>query len=183
MSLKVIGGKWKGRLLKAPKGPNTRPTLAVLREAVFNMCQNQIEGAYFLDLFAGSGAIGLEALSRGASFSCFVEKDPAALKAIKENIKTLQAENQTQILPFSLSIALKKLRSNLFNLVYIDPPYGMKIEPFMNALALHLVKEATVFIEERYDPKSKRAPLPIPELSLIDQRRFGIALLSLYKKL
>lgn len=75
MSLRIIGGSFKGRLLKAPTGPLSRPTMSIMRKAVFDICQSVIEDAHFLDLFACSGAMGIEALSRGAAHATFIEKD------------------------------------------------------------------------------------------------------------
>ena len=89
MTLRIIGGKFKGRLIKTPKGEKTRPTSAILRKAVFDICQNQITDARFLDLFAGSGAMGLEALSRGASHATFVERDKHSVSCLKENLALL----------------------------------------------------------------------------------------------
>lgn len=85
MTLRVIAGKYKGRSLKTPKATSTRPTQGMLREAVFNICQNEIEGAFFLDLFAGSGAMGFEAISRGAMKATLVEQNRQAQLCIKEN--------------------------------------------------------------------------------------------------
>ncbi len=109
MSLRIIGGKYKGRVLKAPKGSATRPTHGMLRESVFNICQNEIAGARFLDLFAGSGAMGLEALSRGASHITLVENDRHALASIRENIAVLQAASQTTVIAGQAKRVLKQL--------------------------------------------------------------------------
>lgn len=173
MTLRIIAGKYKGRLLKTPKGPKTRPTLAKLREAVFNICQHEISGARFLDLFAGSGAMGIEALSRGASHATFVENDRQALRCIAENIKTLQLESQTTVVR-----SLKTLTSS-FDIVYLDPPYETPIAPIIDELFPLLAPNALLFIEER---STSHPSAPLSQLQHLDTRRFGIALLHQYKK-
>jgi 16S rRNA (guanine966-N2)-methyltransferase len=181
MSLRIIGGMYKGRVLKAPKGSATRPTLGMLRESVFNICQNEIGGARFLDLFAGSGAMGLEALSRGAGHVTLVENDRQALAAIRENIAALQAASQTTLIAGPAMRALKRLAAP-FDIIYIDPPYDMPILPFIEEiLARNLIESSgTLFIEER---SGQSAPFSIdaPKLSKIGSRRFGEALLHQYR--
>lgn len=180
MTLRIIAGTFKGRLLKAPKGPSTRPTQGMLREAVFNICQNEIPNARFLDLFAGSGAMGLEALSRGASHATLVEQNRHAAACIKENIATLQLQPQTTLIPTDVTraIALLAKQSAQFDIIYIDPPYDtpFDLEPLIPLLA----PNATLFLEERHNPKKPHQPPESPHLQLKDTRRFGIALLSTF---
>ena len=127
--MRIIGGKYKSRALKAPKGDSTRPTSSRMREAVFNILMHQIEGERFLDLFAGSGAMGLEALSRGASFAAFVEENKGAARTIEENIATLAVRNQTMLLVGDCLKQLYRLEKmeRPFSIIYIDPPYGAPI--------------------------------------------------------
>ncbi len=126
MTLRILGGQYKGRILHSPKTDATRPTQGILRQAVFNICQSALSGARFLDLFAGSGAMGLEALSRGAANAVFVEQDRSASRCIRENIALLKVEGQATLISQELFSALKLLgkKKGLFDLVYIDPPYG-----------------------------------------------------------
>lgn len=180
MTLRIIAGKFKGRLLKAPKTNSTRPTQGMLREAIFNICQNEIENARFLDLFAGSGAMGLEALSRGALHTTFVEKNRQAILCIKENIAILKLEKQSTIIPTDASRAVEILAKQAaqFELIYIDPPYEI---PFDLKPVVPLVAESGIlFLEERHNPKKAHTPIELPGLTLKDTRRFGIALLSIY---
>ncbi|MBI5272833.1 MAG: 16S rRNA (guanine(966)-N(2))-methyltransferase RsmD [Chlamydiia bacterium] len=179
MSLRIIGGKFKGRPLKAPKGLRTRPTQSMLREAVFNICQNAIEGARFLDLFAGSGAMGLEALSRGAARTTFIEKDRSAIAAITENIASLDVKTQCQLSTLDAKTALQRCEGP-FDIIYIDPPYGTSIGPLIKILeAEHLLSsQAALFIEERY--KKGSAIEPILGMKFINSRRFGDTLLHYY---
>jgi 16S rRNA (guanine(966)-N(2))-methyltransferase RsmD len=153
----------------------------MLRESVFNICQNEIAGARFLDLFAGSGAMGLEALSRGAAHITLVENDRQALSTIRENIAALQAASQTTLIAGQAMRALKHLASP-FDIIYIDPPYETPILPFIEELlARNLIETSGIlFIEER---SGSHAPisLDVPELSKIGSRQFGEALLHQYR--
>lgn len=182
MTLRIIAGIFKGRLLKAPKADSTRPTQGMLREAVFNILQNQIAEARFLDLFAGSGAMGFEALSRGAAFAVFVEQNRQAFACIKENAHSLQIENQTELFPMAAerALALLNKQNAKFDLVYIDPPYDTPIShlhAIFNHLEPLLLPNALVFLEERHTPKAPPFSLENPKWTLKNSRRFGIALL------
>src|SRR5690348_14645671 len=130
MTLRIIGGQFKNRLLKAPKGSKTRPTLAILRKAVFDMLQFTIADARFLDLFAGSGVMGIEALSRGAGHAAFIDADRTAIHCIRENLKLLQLEEQSEVHHCDAFTALKKYahKNNSFDVIYIDPPYKLSRE-------------------------------------------------------
>ncbi|MBM3183933.1 MAG: 16S rRNA (guanine(966)-N(2))-methyltransferase RsmD [Chlamydiae bacterium] len=178
MTLRIISGRFKGRLLKTPKSAKTRPTAAITRAAVFNICQNQIEGASFLDLFAGSGAMGFEALSRGASHVTFVEKNPQALRAIRENIATLKVESETTLIPFDLKLALSKF-SKTYDLIYLDPPYDTPTAPIVEALLSKslFAPNALLFIEE----EAPGTPSQFLSLSLLSTRQFGSTLLHQYQ--
>ena len=122
--MRIIAGRWRGRKLTAPPGTETRPTADRVRETVFSMLTSRLgsfEGLRVADLFAGSGALGLEALSRGAAFACFVESDPRATSVIKTNAESLGAADQVRVLGGS---ALALPRSDPFDLIFADPPYG-----------------------------------------------------------
>lgn len=183
MTLRIIAGTFKGRLLKAPQSSSTRPTQSIVREAVFNICQSEIAGARFLDLYAGSGAMGFEALSRGASHTTFVEQNRKASSVIQENIALLHVESQTTLLPLPANRALSQLthQSALFDLIYIDPPYDTPIDPLLESLLPLLAPQATLFLEERYNPKSIRTTSPSSRLHFQNSRHFGTALLSIFK--
>lgn len=182
MTLRIIAGRFKGRLLKTPKGSSTRPTQGMLREAVFNICQNEIEGAHFLDLFAGSGAMGFEALSRGAEHITLVEQNRFAVSCIKENIAVLDVESEVTLLPQDAARALARFKTP-FHIIYMDPPYGLPITPILHRVAPHLSAAGLLFVEERYNPKKTDKPAKLIDLKLHDTRRFGIAQLTIFKKL
>ncbi|MDE3045058.1 MAG: 16S rRNA (guanine(966)-N(2))-methyltransferase RsmD [Verrucomicrobiota bacterium] len=180
MTLRIIGGLFGGRFLKTPKGPQTRPTTSLLRQALFNICQDFIAHARILDLFAGSGAIGFEAISRGASFVTFVERDKRAAACIRENAVFLQVEPQVQILSMDASLALSRLLSP-YDFIYIDPPYDLKVEPLIALIVERklLAPRGLLFLEERYKPKAP--PPAYPGLDLIESRRYGIAHLHQFR--
>lgn len=124
--LRVIGGDLKGRALKAPPGLKTRPTSSVVREAVFDILGAGVAGSEFLDLYAGSGAIGIESLSRGASFCLFVESHYSAVNYLRANLRSLGLDGRSRILKMASEKALAVIgESGLsFRFVFLDPPYG-----------------------------------------------------------
>ncbi|MBS0629535.1 MAG: 16S rRNA (guanine(966)-N(2))-methyltransferase RsmD [Verrucomicrobia bacterium] len=155
-------------MLKIPKGDTTRPTSAKLRGSIFDILQNQIEGKSFLDLFAGSGSMGIEALSRGASLAFFVEKDRAAIHCIKENLTSLQIE--ATVLQMDAASAVKRLirEGKQFDLIYIDPPYSLSIAPLLGELPPLLAPEGIIILEQ-----SKRAIISASGFNILDVRNFG----------
>ena len=192
MTLKIAGGLYKGLRLETPPSPITRPTAGMLRDAVFNICQNKIQEAYFLDLYAGSGAMGIEALSRGALHVFFVEKNPLALAALKKNIGKAAVQTQTTLLPYDVQVTLKKLKEVSFDLIYIDPPYGEKEEELRSEKALGFILEtldqgsllkpdAWVFVEFSSYSKKDFSTLPLKNLKWDNTRRFGRSHLHLFK--
>lgn len=128
MHLKITSGAFKGRLITAPKGNQTRPTSEKIRQSFFNSIQFDLEDALFLDIFAGSGAVGIEALSRGANHVCFIEQHKLAIEAIRKNIFSLKIQNQATLFPLEAIKALPKVKKQFhsFNMIYIDPPYHLK---------------------------------------------------------
>jgi 16S rRNA (guanine966-N2)-methyltransferase len=180
MTLRIIGGTFKGRSLKSPKGPLTKPTTSLLRKAVFDICQQSIEGAHFLDLFACSGAMGIEALSRGAQFATFIESNKMAVRTLQENIALFSLQDQTQVICADVFKAINYLMPTApYEIVYIDPPYLLAKDPKMILLLEFLDKSALlssnarVFIEE-----GSNAPIPLNSLSFSrlhhkDTRKFG----------
>lgn len=124
--MRIISGLLKGKKLISPDGQGTRPTSDKARQGIFNIIEhapwsNGIKDANFLDICAGTGAFGLEALSRGAKFSYFIENNKSALNALKENIKNCRFENKTKIIDANI-LSLPKI-TILFDIIFIDPPY------------------------------------------------------------
>ena len=122
--MRVIAGTVRGFRLVAPPGDATRPTLDRVRETLFNILMPRLEDARFLDLFAGSGANGIEALSRGARFAAFVDKSPESIRAITENLNHTRLTDRAQVLPGDFLPVLQALgRQEPFDLIFLDPPY------------------------------------------------------------
>lgn len=193
MTLKINGGLFKGISLESPSGNKTRPTSSMLREAVFNICQHKVQEANFLDIFAGTGAMGLEALSRGAAHSTFIENDRNALACIRKNIQKLSATDKTSILPIDVLSSLKKLEGQTFDLIYIDPPYGEKeIEKRsleqLKAILAHLDKHLTdastwIFVEFSSYCKEDFSQLPFERIRWEQKRTFARSDLHLFKRI
>lgn len=120
--MRVITGSARGRKLQSPSGYDTRPTTDKMKETVFNVVQFELEGARMLDLFAGSGQMGIEALSRGASFCTFVEKNTAAIKLITENIKVCGFQEESEIVKMDV-LSFLQMGSKQYDLIFADPPY------------------------------------------------------------
>lgn len=127
--MRVIAGSRRSMPLKAPAGLDTRPTQDRTKETLFNVLQNDIPGSVFVDLFSGSGGIGIEALSRGAKKAYFVENNKAALSCIKENLKFTKFIEESVVLETDVMFALEKLRSEQeIDIIFMDPPYKSELE-------------------------------------------------------
>jgi 16S rRNA (guanine966-N2)-methyltransferase len=121
--VRIIAGEWRGRSLAAPAGRSTRPTTDRAREAWMSIVAPALAGARVLDLFAGSGALGLEALSRGAAEATFVEDDPRALAALRKNIATFGATERVAIVRADAVTFVHALDAGAFDIAFADPPY------------------------------------------------------------
>lgn len=190
MSLRILGGSLKGRLLKAPKGTSTRPTLGVVRKAVFDICQSDIEGAFVLDVFAGSGAVGIEALSAGAAHVTFIENHPLAIRAICDNITTLKIEKETHLIRQSVFLGLQTLfkQKKSFDIVYIDPPYTADTKLLQKILLFFeehpIVKKGGVlFLEEKAPATITKETGPFEHLELVNTRQFSQSILHQFRYL
>jgi 16S rRNA (guanine966-N2)-methyltransferase len=182
----IISGKYKGRRLEAPAGAATRPTSGGLREALFNICQTTIEGADFLDLCAGSGAMGLEALSRGAKSATLVDNSREALLAIQKNIELLNVSGQAAALYGDLFTVLGRLakQGKHYSIIYSDPPYT--IDNYNNRL-LELIDQTELLLPRGYLFIEEPSKAPeyegvLATLSLKSSRRMGRSVLKQYIK-
>lgn len=127
--MRVIAGQARSLKLKAPLGEHTRPTTDRIKETLFNMLQGEIPGCFLLDLFAGSGAIGIEALSRGADQVVFVENDKNAISCIEENLTHTKLGKHAQLCKQDVFVALQSLEYQYsFDIVFMDPPYDIELE-------------------------------------------------------
>ncbi len=150
--LRIIGGEWRSRQLRFADVPGLRPTPDRVRETLFNWLQMQIPGARCLDLFAGSGALGLEALSRGASEVVMVEKHPAAAKALRDNIALLGAQHAQLVHDDALRFLQRETQG--FDLIFLDPPFRKHLlEPVLEiVLAKSLLQPSgMIYLEQESD--------------------------------
>lgn len=173
---RITGGSHRGRRLKVPPGLGVRPTSDRVKQALFNILGPQVVGARVLDLFAGSGALGLEALSRGASTCLFVERHPRALAALRENLAGLGMEDRGRVLALDVRRSLPALkREGGFELVLADPPYekGL-VGAALAAAAAALVPGGTLVVEH----SPGEPPGEVEGLRLYDQRGYGQTRLS-----
>jgi 16S rRNA (guanine966-N2)-methyltransferase len=165
--VRIVAGSFKGRRLHAPAGARTRPTADRVREALFSIL-GPLDGLQVLDLFAGSGALGIEALSRGAAAAVFVDSDPRAVAAIRRNLEAVRVDS-----PVRRRDALAYLsgtRDGPFDLVFLDPPYSSASQmagPLSERLPAVVSPEARIVSES-----DKRNPLELT-LPLLDERAYG----------
>ena len=181
MSLRIVAGEWRGRKLQAPQGDTTRPTADRTRETLFSMLVSRLgdfESLAVADLFAGSGALGLEALSRGAASCIFVEQDPAALRALRANIAALRAPERADVRAGSV-LSLGPAKAPL-DLVLLDPPYrsGAGAVALDKLQRLGWIGDQTwISLETAHDEEPK-----IKGLEMVADRKVGKARLTLLRK-
>jgi 16S rRNA (guanine966-N2)-methyltransferase len=164
--LRVVAGEFKGRRLVAPRGTRTRPTADKVREALFSML-GEVDGARVLDLYAGSGALGIEALSRGAASAVFVERDPRAVEAIERNLDAIGIEATVLRRDVPRFLATE---NGAFDLVFCDPPYDSASRlagPLAERLPALVAEDARIVTES-----DKRNPLVLP-FPLLVERDYG----------
>jgi 16S rRNA (guanine966-N2)-methyltransferase len=176
----VISGTLRGRRLIAPGGRSTRPTADRIKESVFNILAGCLADRRVLDLYAGTGALGIEALSRGAASAIFIDQAKIALAALRRNIETLKLEDRTRILRWNILNNLNCLAADYqqIDLVFMDPPYEVDaVAPTLTALVAcdALAPGARVVIE--HSVRETITP-PLDGLRLSDQRQFGKTLVS-----
>lgn len=164
--MRIIAGRWRGRRLESPAGRDTRPTADRVREAWMSAVQFDLPGATVVDLFAGSGALGLEALSRGASHSTFVETASRALRSLEKNIATLDAVDESTIVRKEALSWATTLEPGTFDIAFADPPYGFGIAARLAEIFSERGFAATLWVEHS-------AGEPMPELAGSRTRRYG----------
>jgi len=178
--MRIIGGRSKGRVLASPKGQAIRPTSDRVKESIFNILQNKLGGKVVLDLFAGTGNLGIEALSRGAKKAIFVEKGRQALGLIKRNLTQSGLEERSEILSRDVrrAIGILRQRRECFDLILMDPPYerGLIRKTLLELNSQQIYHKDSILVIEH----TRREPLlHIPEgWNLIRQRRIGDTVIS-----
>ncbi|MBL7179494.1 MAG: 16S rRNA (guanine(966)-N(2))-methyltransferase RsmD [Pseudomonadota bacterium] len=180
MGLRIIGGSLRGKKLHAVRGIMVRPTADRLRESLFNIISARVQEAVVLDLFAGTGALGIEAISRGAESAVFIDNHQQALSAITLNIKSCAFGERTKIIKWDISKSLNCIKSSIpaFNLVFMDPPYGQNIiKPALFNLyrSNSLERGAYIVIEHT---ASEPIPADLGQFEIDDQRKYGKTLVS-----
>ena len=179
--LRIISGTLRGKKLHSFHGKGIRPTSDRTREAMFNILSHGIvSGATVLDLFAGSGALGIEALSRGADTATFIDRDPAAISLLKKNLRSCCLEERARIISWDIERNLNCLRSRdrQYNLIFLDPPYHRDlVYPALRHLkqSQAMTPGACLVLEHG---NADQLPLPISDVNLLDQRRYGKTLVS-----
>jgi 16S rRNA (guanine966-N2)-methyltransferase len=175
--MRIVAGVYGGRRLVAPPGSATRPTSDRVREALFSVLGASVEGARVLDLFAGSGALGLESLSRGAASVVFVDRAPRAIEAVRANVDALGVEADVRRMEARTAIRTALARGEAYDLVFLDPPYrhaaGLGRE-LSEALPAVLAPGARVVTES-----DRRDPLEL-DLRLTDERRYGDTVIRIH---
>jgi 16S rRNA (guanine966-N2)-methyltransferase len=184
--MRIVGGSLGGRVLRAPAGADTRPTSEKVREAIFNILENLLPAdgvtdGEVLDLFAGSGALGIEALSRGAARATFVDAGKPALAAVRANLKVLGLEDRaTVIAGDSVAAAARQVPNHGWRLVFVDPPYasGLAVRAVLAIPSTHFAPGAVIVIEHdrRHVP-----PEMLGSLLRTDQRRYGDTMVSFFR--
>ena len=176
--MRIIGGQFKGRRLFSVKGFKVRPTKDKHRESIFNMISPYLADAMVLDLFAGTGALGIEALSRGARFAVFIDNYPPSLSVVLKNIQNCQLESRSKILKWNILKNLNCLKPYCFDLVLMDPPYciGAVYCTLSNLQECGCLKnEAIVVVEHSVE---EVFPDQLERFKLFDRRRYGKTLVS-----
>jgi len=182
--VRIISGIWKGRRLTSPKGMDVRPTSDKVKEAVFNIIRNRVAGSKALDLFAGTGSLGLELLSRGGVKVVFVEKNPYVLPVLKTNCNDIALPDQYRVILMDSFDAIKLLskEGQTFDIVFIDPPYksGLQLKALTAISAGNLLVHEGIAVAEH--DQTDFQPDIVGELVKIYERRLGNTGVTLYKR-
>jgi 16S rRNA (guanine966-N2)-methyltransferase len=175
--VRIVAGEWGGRRLQAPPGAATRPTSDRVREALFSVLGERVAGARVLDLFAGSGALGLEALSRGAAEATFVDAAPGAVRAVRANLAALGADAEVRRQDARRFLDGASAAARQYDLVFLDPPYRLAetlARELSERVPAVLAPGAAVVAES-----DRRSPLHL-DLPLHDERRYGDTLIRIH---
>ena len=184
--MRVISGERRGKKLYTLEGTNTRPTLDRVKEALFNIIQNKILDANVLDLFAGSGSLGIETLSRGARHVVFCDHSFEAIKVIKKNIEETKYIEKSTIINKDYKLALKQISKTdgKFDIVFLDPPYksDFGIKAIDELIKLDLIAEDWIIILETADENRKKEIEENKQIKIFDERKYGSVKLIFIRK-
>lgn len=178
--MRVITGTARGTILKAPPGLATRPTADKVKQALFNIIQYEISGDV-LDLFAGSGQLGIEALSRGARHGIFVDQSPEAIRVIRDNLDKTKLSDRAQVIRSDALSYLSRCRKS-FRLIFLDPPYAEKsLENAIKCISeIDILGESGIIITER--PVGKELKGDFGDLVPSKDYRYGTTLITLFRR-
>lgn len=181
--MRITGGQVRGRILANPKGLDIRPTTDQIREAIFSIIGQDLSGLRVLDLFAGTGSLGLEALSRGALQALFIDNSPQSIALIKKNLALCGFQDSGIILKRDLRrqiLLTSALKTELFDLVFLDPPYGKNIIPSLleDLTPRDMLSSTSQVIAE--SSKTESLPSRVGNLHTIDIRLYGDTKITLY---
>ena len=178
--MRVVAGKARGLTLKTLDGETTRPTRDMVRESLFNILSNRITDCVFLDLFAGSGAIGIEALSRGAQKAYFTDLNKESIKIITENIKKAKMLDDAVVIQGDYLNTLDRIQDEKFDIIFLDPPYnkGMGVLAIKKIYEKSLLNDGGIIIYET--DKSEDIPEEIMKYKRYDYRKYGRNILNFY---
>ena len=183
INMRIISGKARGTKLYTLDGTATRPTLDRVKESLFNIIQNDIEDSTVLDLFSGSGAIGLEFLSRGSKRAVLCDNSKDAIKIIKQNVQKTHFEEIAEIYNIEFTKLIERLQNQKFDIIYIDPPYAtdfIKIS-IEKIIEYKLVNENTKIIVETDDEKRILKQIEKMDVEITDKRKYGRATIIFLK--
>ncbi len=179
MNVRVIAGKFGGRILDAPDTAKTHPMSERIRNALFNSLGDGVEGTMVLDAFAGSGAVGFEALSRGADHVIFLEKDRIAGKVIEKNIHTLNCADNAKLIRASVAAWSENNPDVQFDVIFADPPYHDTQFSTVTRLFSHLKPGALMVLSH---PGRGEAPTETKGIVVVDNRSYGTASLTFFRR-
>ena len=182
--MRIITGKAKGTVLKTPQGEVTRPTAERVKEAVFSMLQFDIEGRCVLDLFAGSGQMGLEALSRGAVSATFVDKSKDAIKLIKENLEKSKLADSGKVFQSDYLEFIRRSGNQKYDIIILDPPYTLKMyAPALKALLnANMIKPTTLIVCESATDEIFNGDCNLQgKFEVAKQSKYGITYITVLK--
>lgn len=184
--MRVISGKSRGKKLISLEGDNTRPTLDRVKEAMFNKIQFDVQDATVLDLFAGTGALGVEALSRGAKEVVFCDKVPETIKVIKQNVTNTNNLDKSIIINKDYNQVLENMskQNKKFDIVFLDPPYktNLAIESLQKIIMSDLLTDDGIIIIETDDIHKEQEILKIEKVEIFDKRKYGTVWLIFIRK-